>query len=81
MSVVAGHGLINEGDGYPPGYPSEVYLRRYWTMPHALSGVGVCRCGAISEPLPSNAARKRWHREHKAAISDLSCVPPKAAAK
>lgn len=32
-------------------------------------GHGACSCGAKSpEPLPSTAARQRWHREHKLEI-------------
>jgi hypothetical protein len=27
-----------------------------------------CTCGALSPVLPSTAARKRWHREHKDAV-------------
>lgn len=32
------------------------------------AGVALCSCGAVSEVLPSNYQRKRWHREHKDAI-------------
>lgn len=32
-------------------------------------GRGVCRCGELSGVLPSTFQRKRWHREHKAAIA------------
>jgi hypothetical protein len=31
-------------------------------------GLGKCSCGVLSEMLPSRNARKRWHREHKAAV-------------
>ncbi|GGM27981.1 hypothetical protein GCM10011608_11030 [Micromonospora sonchi] len=31
-------------------------------------GPAVCSCGAISGPLTSANARKRWHAEHKAAV-------------
>lgn len=31
-------------------------------------GRGSCTCGVDSPLLPSTAARKRWHREHKDAI-------------
>lgn len=27
-----------------------------------------CECGQWSPELPSNGARKRWHREHKTAV-------------
>lgn len=49
-----GHGLRHEG--------------RYWTGFRYASGgaaPGVCECGEKSDPLPSAAARKRWHAEHK----------------
>jgi hypothetical protein len=68
VKVIPGHGLINEGVGYEPGHSAEKYLRRYWTMPHDVNGVAVCRCGMTSPPLPSNAARKRWHKDHKASL-------------
>jgi hypothetical protein len=29
---------------------------------------GRCSCGELSPPLPSDGARKRWHRAHKEAI-------------
>lgn len=34
------------------------------------SGVGVCACGATSPVLGSAHKRKKWHREHKAGVSD-----------
>lgn len=72
MSVVKGHGLISEGAGYPPGTEARSALARYWGTFHEPAGVGLCRCGATSDPLPSNAARKRWHREHKQAVLDAA---------
>lgn len=38
-------------------------------------GRGKCSCGALSEILPTRAARKRWHREHKDAIRN-PLTPP-----
>ena len=32
-------------------------------------GSAKCSCGELSPVLPSGAARKRWHREHKAALA------------
>lgn len=64
--IVRGHGLLNEGVGYPPGIRDLVQRYRY--IFHDPRGVGGCSCGAISPPLPSNAARKRWHKAHKAEI-------------
>lgn len=34
-------------------------------------GVARCQCGEHSPALFSDGARKRWHREHKAAIREL----------
>lgn len=31
-------------------------------------GRGLCSCGATSSVLPSTGQRKRWHRDHKAAV-------------
>lgn len=76
--LVKGHGLINEGTGYEPGWPPEAYLRRFWTMAHDRGGVAVCWCGAISDPLPSDAARKRWHRDHKANLMGGNPTPDPA---
>jgi hypothetical protein len=28
-------------------------------------GHGRCQCGAVSEHLPSQGARRRWHKDHK----------------
>jgi hypothetical protein len=69
MTAIRGHGLINEGVGYSPSVPPETLLRRYWYSAHDVNGVAVCRCGAVSPPLPSNAARKRWHKAHKADVA------------
>lgn len=54
-TLVKGHTLSMEGQ--PLGY--------------ARSGIGYggCSCGARSEELPSNAARKRWHKKHKEEVS------------
>ena len=68
--MLKGHALINEGVGYSPDHDPKTVVARYWWLPHDPAGVAVCRCGATSEPLPSTAARKRWHREHKQAVLD-----------
>ena len=55
---VNGHGLRHEG--------------RYWNGWTYVSGgmaPGICECGAKSPELPTAVARKRWHREHKEAVS------------
>lgn len=68
MKPLKGHGLINEGVGYSPSLTGEAIAKRWPFLWHDGRGVGACSCGAKSEPLPSNAARKRWHREHKQAV-------------
>ena len=60
---IRGHGLQSEGKPYGDsgeGGWMHLYQRHV--------GVGLCSCGATSEVLASDAARKRWHREHKAAV-------------
>ena len=47
-----GHTLPFEGKVYGYGYRVNYGRAR-------------CSCGAESPPLDSDAARKRWHREHK----------------
>lgn len=59
---VSGHALWYEGA------PHDDNGRRIgWQGTHG-EGRGVCTCGARSEVLPSGYQRKRWHREHKAAV-------------
>lgn len=57
-----GHGLLAEGAGFRE---DGVRLR-----PYTVGGPGRarCACGAMSDELPSAAARKRWHRVHKALV-------------
>jgi hypothetical protein len=62
---VAGHTLCGEGKAYV--YEGdEVHREQY---DGSTKGYGVCSCGITSRWLLSNAARKRWHAEHKAAIT------------
>lgn len=42
--------------------------------PGTTTGPGVCTCGARSDDLPSNSARKRWHKEHVAEVK-AGCAP------
>ncbi len=56
-TLVPGHGLRHEG--------------RYWNGHAYVTGgmaPGKCSCGDESDPLPTAAARRRWHAEHKAQI-------------
>lgn len=58
---VSGHWLIQEGW---PHDSTGRQLRR-----DALQGRGKCSCGALSDWLPTTAARQRWHRYvHKLAV-------------
>ena len=55
-TLVKGHALLFEGEALGNRFNR--------TGP----GVGGCTCGVHSEELPSRAARKRWHKEHKAGV-------------
>ena len=37
-----------------------------WRQASGWTGKGICSCGATSDELTSNNARKRWHADHKA---------------
>lgn len=54
---LAGHTLPDEGRVYQGGY-------RIYEAP------AVCSCGAKSDTLTTDSARRRWHREHKTAITE-----------
>ncbi|MEU8199410.1 hypothetical protein AB0C10_37060 [Microbispora amethystogenes] len=54
-----GHELRNEGAPFAWSSGRYVRQRETWT------GKGLCSCGAVSDVLDSNNARKRWHRAHK----------------
>lgn len=56
-----GHTLRSEGAAHV--WRDGRYVRTAeWT------GKGLCSCGATSDVVGSNNARKRWHRAHKDAI-------------
>lgn len=57
---IPGHGLQAEGRAYGDNGNGG------WTRIMVGDGVGLCSCGDTSEVLPSDAARKRWHKDHKA---------------
>jgi hypothetical protein len=61
-TALPGHGLRSEGKPFLPSTDGEC-----WVIPYRSSGEGhgVCACGESSGVLPSNNARKRWHRQHK----------------
>jgi len=56
---LVGHGLRDEGRVKDPA-------GRLWNC----EGSTRCECGERSPVLPTTAARKRWHREHKDAVRD-----------
>lgn len=60
---IRGHALQGEGKPWEDNGEGG-YLRVYRSTGRAL-----CECGAISTPLSTDSARKRWHADHKAAIS------------
>lgn len=76
---VHGHGLRCRGEAY---LASDCYEDRCSTnvghTPHQANGPtydsvrgdghAVCQCGAMSPHLTTGAARKRWHRRHKARL-------------
>ena len=51
QTLVKGHTLSMEGQ--PVGYARNG------------PGQGICSCRQLSPVLPTNAARKRWHKQHK----------------
>ena len=58
--IVKGHTLLREGAAHDA--TGNCFDKGY-------AGYGFCQCGARTPKLAaSNAARKRWHREHKAAV-------------
>lgn len=62
QTVVAGHGLQREGRPFRRDF----LWNRWIFLGPSGEGVGLCRCGQASPVLPTNAARRRWHNEHKA---------------
>ena len=74
--IVRRHGLAAEGAAFTdepdPDWPPRQWWRGQWWWVNCggVSGVGrgLCSCGAASDALPSAAARKAWHRKHKADI-------------
>ena len=59
-----GHVLLREGD---PFDHRKRMIRALHNTP--TPGRAMCECGAMSKVLPSGGARKRWHKEHKAAMT------------
>lgn len=61
-SRLAGHGLRAEGKVFEDDGNGGT-RRKYGSYDNF--GFGLCSCGSRSSALYSDAARKRWHREHK----------------
>ena len=61
---VEGHKLMGEGAAYD-GYRT---LMQPFSRSTAGRGRAWCECGELSDVYETAADRKRWHREHKAAI-------------
>jgi hypothetical protein len=59
---IRGHALRGEGKAHLPGDEEP------WILVWGYSGCALCECGAASAVERSDAARKRWHAEHKAII-------------
>jgi hypothetical protein len=59
--IVKGHALLREGTAH------DAEGGNYFGKGYA--GYGFCQCGARTPKLvASNAARRRWHRQHKADV-------------
>jgi hypothetical protein len=58
---VPGHGLRAEGRPCEP----DGYGRGGYVLRRGFLGRALCECGERSPDLDSNAARKRWHVQHK----------------
>lgn len=70
-TLVKGHTLYREGARDRVRRPCcDDFEEWYWGGNGP--GHGVCSCDAISPHLPNKAARKRWHKEHKAEMVALS---------
>jgi hypothetical protein len=61
-TALRGHALRGEGAAYIPGEEEP------WIRCRGHIGYGLCECGATSTTQWSNAARKRWHADHKEVV-------------
>lgn len=60
--IVPGHTLRFEGRAFVVNENGKNVFARGW------HGRGLCSCGALGPMVTTVAARKRWHREHKAEV-------------
>lgn len=66
MTRVVGHALWYEGGAHDDnGYPIDV---GGWVT-RSGPGRAKCECGDLSEVLTSGAARRAWHKAHKAEVA------------
>lgn len=66
---LAGHGMPYEGQALAMR-TGGVEVRR----DQRTAGQTRCECGEWSPVLPSNGARKRWHRDHKIQVREAAPV-------
>lgn len=65
---LAGHALIARGRAYV--HPRCLHCQRDSWGKRPPGGHGCCECGALSlAHEATNAARQKWHRQHKAALA------------
>lgn len=69
---LSGHELRYEGKPFVWTKNGGRYVR---VSDFAKEGVGMCSCGAHSEKLGTDNARKAWHRAHKDEIRAKATVP------
>lgn len=66
---IAGHGLQMEGRALRKAgqwdSASVIVQGTPYCRADGPAGIAVCQCGEVSGALLSDAARKRWHAEHK----------------
>lgn len=61
---VKGHTLIAEGKPFTK-WADRIYPEVGPDDQATITGRAMCSCGVISDPLPSDRARIRWHTAHK----------------
>jgi hypothetical protein len=61
---VKGHTLIAEGKPFTK-WADRIYPEVGPDDQTTITGRAMCSCGAMSDPLPSDRARIRWHAAHK----------------
>jgi hypothetical protein len=59
QTALAGHGLLAEGK--PFAHQDGTWIRAHGER----TGAGLCSCGEASPVLGTDAARRRWHNQHK----------------